>query len=253
MAAAVWATVAGLAPVLAAAVTLLVPVGRGTLAELGFTTPGAAAVAGVLAAAVLARQAHLRQDLARAFLAVAVAGRRAPRRPWSRPTSRRRPPRWPWPPPSWWSRWPPSSCRRDPFWHRPLGVVAELAEIGGRGGRRRHRRLPARRSPIDARPRRPADRHRPRPGRRRLADGRHPPLPGHPPPPRAGPRPGRLLAAGDHPPRRLRRGRRRPRHRVGPGHRRRPRRHRGRRPRRPPAPEPPWWPPPSSRGRSSRR
>ncbi len=129
MAAAIWAGVAGLAPVLAAAVTLLVPVGRGTLAELGFTTPGAAAVAGVLAAAVLARQAHLRHDLTRAFLAVASVAVGA--------TS------------SLVTAHLPSSAtavalaaafvvievaalvlRRDPFWHRPLGVVAELAEIG---------------------------------------------------------------------------------------------------------------------------
>ena len=129
LAAAVWATVAGLAPVVAAAVTLLLPVGRGTLAELGFTTPGAAAVAGVLAAAVLARQAHLRQELRQAFLAVAVLAVGI--------TS------------SLVTAHLPSSAtavavaagflvvelaalvlRRDPFWHRPLGVVAELAEIG---------------------------------------------------------------------------------------------------------------------------
>jgi hypothetical protein len=129
LAAAVWATVAGLAPVLAAAVTLLLPVGRGTLDELGFTTPGAAAIAGVLAAAVLARQAHLRQELRRAFLAVTVLAVGV--------TS------------SLVTAHLPSSAtavalaaafvvvelaalvlRRDPFWHRPLGVVAELAEIG---------------------------------------------------------------------------------------------------------------------------
>ena len=130
LAAAVWATVAGLAPVVAAAVTLLLPVGRGTLAELGFTTPGAAAVAGVLAAAVLARQAHLGQELTRAFLALAAVAVGI--------TS------------SLVTADLPSSAvavavaaafvvtelaalvlRRDPFWHRPLGVVAELAEIGG--------------------------------------------------------------------------------------------------------------------------
>ncbi|MEA2685063.1 MAG: hypothetical protein QOE93_258, partial [Actinomycetota bacterium] len=128
IAAAVWATVAGLAPVLAAAVTLFVPVGSGTLAELGLTTPAAAAVAGLLAAAVLARQAHLRHDLIRAFLAVtvvAVAGVAT----------------------ALTAHLPSSATavalgaafvvvelaalvlRRDPFWRRPLGVVAELAEV----------------------------------------------------------------------------------------------------------------------------
>src|SRR5205085_7514810 len=121
LAAAVWATLAGLAPVVAAAVTLLLPVGRGTLAELGFTTPGAAAVAGVLAAAVLARQAHLGQELTRAFLALAAVAVGI--------TS------------SLVTADLPSSAvavavaaafvvvevaalvlRRDPFWHRPLGV-----------------------------------------------------------------------------------------------------------------------------------
>jgi hypothetical protein len=128
-AAAVWAAVAGLAPVLAAAVTLLLPVGRGTLAELGFTTPGAAAIAGGLAAAVLARQAHRRRDVTRAFLALTVLAVAA--------TS------------SLVTAHLPSSAtavamaaafvvvelaalvlRHDPFWNRPLGVVAELAEIG---------------------------------------------------------------------------------------------------------------------------
>ena len=128
-AAAVWATAAGLAPVVAAAVTLLVPVGSGTLAELGLTTPGAAALAAVLAAAVLARQAHLRGDVTRAFLAMAcvlVGGIS-----------------------TLVTAHLPSSAtavalaaafvllelaalvtRSDPFWHRPFGVVAEVAEIG---------------------------------------------------------------------------------------------------------------------------
>ncbi|HEX7276361.1 MAG TPA: DUF2157 domain-containing protein, partial [Acidimicrobiales bacterium] len=127
-AAATWATVAGLAPVVAAAVSLLVPVGDGTLADLGFSAPGAAAVAGLLAAIVLARQAHLGRDLTRAFLAVTCVAVGT--------TS------------TLVTAHLPSSAtavalaaafvvvelaalilRRDPFWHRPLGVVAELAEL----------------------------------------------------------------------------------------------------------------------------
>src|SRR5205085_9810232 len=105
-------------------------VGRRTPADLGFPTPAAAAVAGVLAAAVLTRQAHLGQELTRAFLALAAVAVGI--------TS------------SLVTADLPSSAvavavaaafvvvelaalvlRRDPFWHRPLGVVAEVAEIGG--------------------------------------------------------------------------------------------------------------------------
>jgi hypothetical protein len=132
-AAGVWAAVAGLAPVLAAAVTLFVPVGSGTLAELGLTTPGGAALAAALAALVLGRQAHLDQDLTRAFLAVAVllVGAAA-----TLVTAG--------------LQFQPVVValaalfvvvevaalvtRPDPLWHRPTGVLAELAEVAANLG-----------------------------------------------------------------------------------------------------------------------
>jgi hypothetical protein len=74
----VWAGVAGLAPVLAAVATVLfgtgTRLGTGTLTELGLagrTQLLVTAASGVLAAAVLARQAYLRRDVRLAFLAAA--------------------------------------------------------------------------------------------------------------------------------------------------------------------------------------
>ncbi len=127
-AATVWAAVAGLAPVLVAAASLLAPLGSGTLAELGFTTPATAAIAAALAATVLARQARRAQDLAVAFLAVASVAVGALS--------------------TFLTADLPSTAvpvalaaafavvegaslltRRDPFWRRPLEVVADVAEV----------------------------------------------------------------------------------------------------------------------------
>ncbi|MEA2933193.1 MAG: hypothetical protein QOI56_1978, partial [Actinomycetota bacterium] len=132
-AAAVWAALAGMAPVLAAAVSLFVPVGSGTLGELGLTTPGAAAVAAVLAAAVLGRQAHLRHDLTRAFLAVAVLLVGAASTVVTADLA-------------FTSTVVALGAafvvievaalvtRADPLWHRPTGVLAELTEVAANLG-----------------------------------------------------------------------------------------------------------------------
>jgi hypothetical protein len=76
---AVWAAVAGLAPALGAAAGTLLDaadtlLGTGTLTELGLTgraQQAVAALSGVLAAAVIARQAQRHRDLRLAFLAMA--------------------------------------------------------------------------------------------------------------------------------------------------------------------------------------
>lgn len=67
-----WAAAAGLAPVLGAAVTLVLGVGDGTMADLGLVGNAAvvSVVSGSLAAAVLARQARRHEDLRLAFLAL---------------------------------------------------------------------------------------------------------------------------------------------------------------------------------------
>lgn len=67
-----WAAAAGLAPVLGAAVTLVLGVGDGTMADLGLVGEAAvvSVVSGSLAAAVLARQARRTEDLRLAFLAL---------------------------------------------------------------------------------------------------------------------------------------------------------------------------------------
>ncbi|HEX2046210.1 MAG TPA: hypothetical protein VHF27_00495 [Acidimicrobiales bacterium] len=70
-----WAAAAGMAPVLGAAVTGVLGVGDGTMADLGLAGTGlASALSGSLAAAVLARQAGRGQDLRLAFLALASFG-----------------------------------------------------------------------------------------------------------------------------------------------------------------------------------
>jgi len=71
-----WAAAAGLAPVLGASVTLFLPVGDGTMADLGLVGGPAllAAVSGALAAAVLARQARRHEDLRLAFLGLMSLG-----------------------------------------------------------------------------------------------------------------------------------------------------------------------------------
>ncbi len=91
-----WAAAAGLAPVLGAAVTVVLGIGQGTMAEFGLADGPAVvpAVTGVLAAVLLARQARRHEDLRLAFLALASfgvglltawAGAALPRRWWRRP------------------------------------------------------------------------------------------------------------------------------------------------------------------------
>ena len=71
-----WAATAGLAPVLGAAVTVVLGIGQGTMADLGLAAGPAVvpAITGVLAAAVLARRARRHEDLLLAFLALASFG-----------------------------------------------------------------------------------------------------------------------------------------------------------------------------------
>ncbi|MEO7519215.1 MAG: DUF2157 domain-containing protein, partial [Acidimicrobiales bacterium] len=129
-----WAAAAGLAPVLGAAVTVLLPVGDGTLADLGLAGGSAilAVVSGSIAAAVLARQARHHEDLRLAVLALLSFGIGLV------------------------SAWagaalPPSTgaagvaavfvivevgallAARDPFWATPLSNLAEGAELFGGG------------------------------------------------------------------------------------------------------------------------
>jgi len=125
-----WAAAAGLAPVLGAAVTLVLGVGDGTMADLGLVGEAAvvSVVSGSLAAAVLARQARRHEDLRLAFLALVslavglVTG--------------------------WAGAALPLSAgavglaalfvivelaallsTRDPFWVKPLSNLAEMAEV----------------------------------------------------------------------------------------------------------------------------
>lgn len=125
-----WAAAAGMAPVLGAATVLFTGVGRGTMADLGLAGGPALApaLAGVLAAAVLARQARRHDDLRLAVLALASlltglftawAGADLP------------------------SGTGPAGLAallviaqvaallawRDPFWGRPLANLAEMSEI----------------------------------------------------------------------------------------------------------------------------
>ncbi|MGI8810082.1 MAG: SCO7613 C-terminal domain-containing membrane protein [Acidimicrobiales bacterium] len=125
-----WAAAAGLAPVLGPAVTLVLGLGDGTMADLGLVGNGAtvSVLSGALAAAVLARQARRHEDLRLAILALAcvtvglVSG--------------------------WAGAALPLSAAavgvaalfvavelaavlavRDPFWSRPMSNLAEMAEV----------------------------------------------------------------------------------------------------------------------------
>ena len=127
-----WAAAAGMAPALGGATILFTGVGHGTMADLGLAGgPGLApAIAGALAAAVLARQARRLDDLRLAVLALAslLTGLLAA---------------------SAGADVPPGTgaaglaalfvaaevaallAWRDPFWGRPLANLAEMSEIPG--------------------------------------------------------------------------------------------------------------------------
>ncbi len=128
LAATTWAAVAGLAPLLVAAASVIAPLGSGALAELGLTTALASAAAAVLAAAVLARQAGRDRDLTLAFLALAslAVGALSTCVAAHLPSTAV--------PVALASAFVVAEgaallTRRDPFWHRPLEVVADVAEV----------------------------------------------------------------------------------------------------------------------------
>ncbi len=125
-----WAAAAGLAPVLGAAVTVVLGIGQGTTAELGLAGGPAVvpAVTGVLAAVLLAGQARRHEDLRLAFLALASFGVGLLT--------------------AWAGAALPAGAggvglaalfviaelaallaARDPFWNRPLSRLAEGAEV----------------------------------------------------------------------------------------------------------------------------
>lgn len=126
-----WAVAAGMAPVLGAAVTGVLGIGEGTMADLGLAgTALASALSGALAAIVLARQARRHEDLRLAFLALVSLGVGLVH--------------------AWAGATLPASTTAlgvtalfvlvevaallstaDPFWRRPLATLAELAEVAG--------------------------------------------------------------------------------------------------------------------------
>jgi len=129
-----WAAAAGLAPLLGSAVTLVLPVGDGTMADLGLIGGPALmpAVSGALAAAVLARQARRHEDLRLAFLGLLSLGAGLLS--------------------AWVGAALPAStgvvglaalfvlvevaallASRDPFWRTPLSNLAEGTELFGAG------------------------------------------------------------------------------------------------------------------------